>query len=131
MGLAVAVELEDGHPVNDLLGDEGKVLLSDAPKLTAMAEEQGCRPLDPFWYHGAVDLPPDFDGDPDWLTELVEEQGLPVLWFDASDGLACVASLRDGLSNSRVELGRALDALGAALQLAEERGARYHLTYVH
>jgi hypothetical protein len=123
MGLAIAVELEDGHLVKDLLGDEGKILLRDTPKLPAMAEEQGCRPLDSFWYHGAVDLPPDFDGDPDWLAKLVEEQGLLVLWFDASDGLACVASLRDGLSDSRVELDRALDALGAALQLAEARAS--------
>lgn len=49
MGLAIAVQLEDGHRVNEILGDEEKTLLLEADELSALAQECGQPPLESFW----------------------------------------------------------------------------------
>ncbi|MBO6935295.1 MAG: hypothetical protein JJ863_09970 [Deltaproteobacteria bacterium] len=130
MGIALYVELEDEHPINHVLGDHGKTLVREGETLQELVAELGCQPLEAFWYHGEVDLPPDFDGDPDWLAEIAEEAGLPVLWFDPEEGLSSVSALRQGTEpGSRLDL--ALEALGQALDVGRQRGTRFHFSFVH
>ncbi|RZO58132.1 MAG: hypothetical protein EVA89_19995 [Sandaracinaceae bacterium] len=129
MGAAIVLRLEGGAPVGGLL-DEGKVILAERGALADAAERAGVVPLDAFDAYAHLELPADFDGDPDWLAKLQEEA--EARWFDPHDALVSVAAIQeaalDGLERySSQETRGALAALRRALEAAAARGVRFHL----
>ncbi|MEC7524723.1 MAG: hypothetical protein VYE22_32890 [Myxococcota bacterium] len=128
MSAALQVRLDHGSPRPALL-DEGKVLLAEHRALGVATEALGVTPLECFDAYAELDLPADFDGDPDELADLQEEA--EPSWFDPRLALETVRALEQApLSKldrfAEPEVRAALGALRETLEGALAQGARFH-----
>jgi len=129
VGAAIFPIFQSGTPTGFL--DEGKVLFDEMELLDEIAESAGVMRLDEFDLKASLELPDDFDGDPDWLFELRDAH--PVDWHDPAEGMPSVEALLASLPSNgwsrwtRTDVARGLEAFRSVLRQAVEKRVRFAL----
>ncbi len=125
MGMAVFISLERPIPNLDY-SVSGKSIAQHMERLTDMARQAGCRPLEKF-----VSM------DTNAVTNLLGEEdvkaagvGIPAAqWFDANEGLKTVRCLQKFQGVNDESLLRDLKDYEQVLEAAVAAAVRFHLEY--
>ena len=127
MGMAVFITLE--RPISDLdhIGIvSGKSIARHMERLTEIARQNGCRPLEEF-----VSM------DRDAVTNLLGEEDVQAAgveiptaqWFEATEGLNTVRCLQKQMDGSDENLFQDLKSYERVLEAAHAAAVRFHLEY--
>ncbi len=127
MGMAVFISLERPIPDLDHIGlVSGKTIAQHMERLTEIARQAGCRPLEEF-----VSM------DNDAVTDLLGEEDVQAAgveipaaqWFDASEGLNTVRCLQKHEDGRDENLLHDLKSYEKVLEAVSAAGVRFHLEY--
>lgn len=117
----------------DIPCDWGVRLLEFLEPLDAIASKRELKPLGDLNAYSEMEVPEDFDGNPDWLEDLKEQA--EIQWHDPADAVATIDGLLEALRSrpqakikgkNREYIIEELEELKAWLSQAAKRRVKFH-----